>query len=400
MSRRGGGSPGTSRNIDAYKGAVRGMSMRQRVEKWAAQGSYRVYSTPSRVEDWVSIRVHKTHEHRELVSAPNAIGERTAIVALYPRKALAPSTERLLRSLRDAGVDPVVVANRTREIEACLEVWGDLAAAVVVRPNVGRDFGAYQSGVSFLRDEGVLPRVDRVGFFNDSVLYPPDVKPLMAELYDDPGDASTMFMNFEMRPHIQSFAFTLSGAAMRDPDVVEFWENYYPSNFRTHAILQGEALLSRTLIRKGLLPTALCTWKRLTDGLAPQGGWDSLTPQEAMALRVYTLPWRVGPRLEHMLMEFPDTYTTTDLALLAEVALSAKNPTHALGGVAARVCGFPLKLDYVKTGLVTIDEFERLLDSIGIVEPELTEVMRLTRAGGTIASTSGVRRIWTRYGMY
>lgn len=93
----------------------------------------------------------------------------------------------------------------------------DAAAIVIVRENLGYDFGAWGHAVELL---GGLAGARSVSFTNDSILAVPcDVKTggvsqLRQQIANAPGDVIFLTSNQEVRRHCQSFFFTLRAGAL------------------------------------------------------------------------------------------------------------------------------------------------------------------------------------------
>ncbi|HQZ12754.1 MAG TPA: hypothetical protein PK286_07680 [Devosia sp.] len=154
----------------------------------------------------------------------------------------------LLQSLRAERVNILVVFNREPTGQE-LEVARRYAWRVVIRKNVGRDFGAYRSAVLNLISSGA--EVERLLFLNDSVFYLPgrQLGEMVGRLVRSDRPVTGAFENHARTHHLGSFAFAVSGDVYRDARFQAFWRNYRPYDLRQHAIRRGEIALSQ-LYRK------------------------------------------------------------------------------------------------------------------------------------------------------
>ena len=75
------------------------------------------------------------------------------------------------------------------------------------------------------------------------------------------------------------------------------------------------------------------------------------------------------------------------------------NPTHHAGLLASRTLGAPLKLDILRTGLVTVLGVKNTLSLMGCNDLEVKELMNTLVSEGTHASRSGFTRLWSDYGL-
>lgn len=207
-------------------------------------------------------------------------GSKYAIVVFYPGFGVDEGFLALLRSLRRAGVNAIVVCNGTPAPALLDEVRAE-AQRILLRPNVGRDFGAYRAATIHL-NRRALP-ASRVLYFNDSVIYlaGAQLDRLVSELADSEFPAVGTYENHEYHHHIGSYAFSVSGEVFRDPRLQQFWQRYRPYDIRPHAIHQGEMGLSRRLREAGYSFDVIYSIDRLADRLR------QLDPAEIIDLARY-----------------------------------------------------------------------------------------------------------------
>ncbi|WP_108860593.1 rhamnan synthesis F family protein [Ruegeria sp. Alg231-54] len=114
---------------------------------------------------------------------------------------------------REAGFSVVLVANSNGEFK-CSEQDLSRFVCVLSRPNRGFDFGAWSCAV---RSIGGLSNCKEVSFTNDSII--PTSADALRDLLvrSDRRDDDVLFMtnNNELRPHKQSYFFTLRNQAMK-----------------------------------------------------------------------------------------------------------------------------------------------------------------------------------------
>jgi len=117
---------------------------------------------------------------------------------------------------------------------------------VMVRRNVGRDFGAYRAATLRLLSQGLKP--ERVLYFNDSLLYieGTELDRLMAEFIFSEFDVVGLGEN-QYQHHVGSYALSVSGVAFMHPRFRAFWQDYVPYELRKHTIHAGELGLTAML---------------------------------------------------------------------------------------------------------------------------------------------------------
>lgn len=321
----------------------------------AAHVTYWLATTPVRISTWWRVRVRREHRRWQVVGSTDIDWtDRVAIVAVHPRHALVGSVRRSLAALRAQQVTTVLVLNESPDRERCAARWRDHADVLLTRPNIGRDFGAYQAGVSFVREHAAVDRIRRVIFLNDSVVHLPTTPRLLGDWLAEATGSSALSVNQIPQPHLQGFAFELDGAVAFGQPLTRFWQRYYPSDIRHRAIRRGELGLSDVLRRGGRTLTGYLSADRL--GPSSGGEWEHL--------------------------------------------LAIGNPSHVAGLAAARKCGFPLKLDLVAVGAATAAEVTTVLRAAGVEDDEVSALDRLFAERGRLGDSPGIRGLWQRAGLW
>lgn len=150
---------------------------------------------------------------------------------------------------------------------------------VLVRLNVGYDFGAWASAIV------TLPGIDRAALLaiaNDSVYGPTvDFSQMLRRVADSPADVVGATDSYEQTYHLQSYLLFFKPRALRDPAFMRFWRAVRIGD-RQQVIDLYETALARRFRRAGLAvealyPTAptfrgnrtLTDWKGLLDAGFP-----------------------------------------------------------------------------------------------------------------------------------
>lgn len=178
-----------------------------------------------------------------------ARGDVYAIVVKYAGHGESANLHVLLDALRRAQVNTVLVCNGEVPPEE-LRALSQRVHRVMVRRNVGRDFGAYRAATLGLLSQGVKP--ERMLYFNDSLLYIEGVEldRLVAEFIFSEFDVVGLGEN-QYQHHVGSYALSVSGAAFLHPKFRRFWQDYMPYDLRKHTIHAGELGLTEMLKNLG-----------------------------------------------------------------------------------------------------------------------------------------------------
>lgn len=217
------------RQICNRHGAIRVLAAEELCRASAAVTSQRTalanFLSPPKV---AAPHVHKVEGHvayRWHVAPAEGLvaegGELCLFIAHAPFGQLSEWTARYLRGLRDAGLR-VIACLAVEDVDTPVQPdWASHADAVLLRANVGFDFGAWADLLRLLPD---LWTAGRLVFANDSVVGP--FKPL-SDLFervrtDDAGffaltDASVPIY------HAQSYLFGWAGRNLQDMGLRAFW---------------------------------------------------------------------------------------------------------------------------------------------------------------------------------
>jgi hypothetical protein len=350
--------------------------------------SFFCYSWKIRAGEWVEIRLLRRHKQIVLLKESDLnLIDRFAVLALFPRTALLPSVKRLVELLKRQGYSIVAIINESSHSErwvAELEIDLDV---IIKRPNIGRDFGAYQCGIRYLESRLHLekPHAELL-LVNDSVYYTPKAAAGLRDFFGSPSDWKSLFINFQFHLHAQSFFVSFAGKVLSDRKFREFWKKYYPTSIRHNVINKGEIALSRTLLSRGFSPDPFVTAERLEQSL-------SVNPELKLFEKFGV--WSEAPEKYR---DLERTSPQLDIFRLRQV-LDLKNPTHQLGLLSARLLGTPLKLDLMKTALCTFADFRECMLESEVSEEEWLHLRAVLIATGTSNSVQGLPALWRRYGL-
>jgi len=191
------------------------------------------------------------------------VGPRVAIFIHFDAGgALRLHVRQYLSALREAGLSVVFVTNSGRLRAEAMAVLRTLCAGVIVRRNIGYDFGAMREGIDLLG----LPRPDTemVVLVNDSVYGPlQPLEPLLNRLDFSRADVWGMTESWQSRFHLQSYFIAFGWAALTSPAWAAFWRGVRPVSSKWWVILQYEVGLTQRFLRAGLRARALWGYQDL-----------------------------------------------------------------------------------------------------------------------------------------
>jgi GT2 family glycosyltransferase len=161
-------------------------------------------------------------------------------VAFSPDGHLLPYTRHYLNRLKAKGFDIILMMNGDSALPPPPEALA-LARIVVMRDNLGFDFGAWRDAL--VRFPGVWD-AELVLFTNDSIIGPfGGFDRIVDRIVKTPAPLFFLTESEFAEPHFQTFFWGLKGAGLRHPVVREFLTSIRDLSTKTHAIFLYEVFL-------------------------------------------------------------------------------------------------------------------------------------------------------------
>ena len=209
-----------------------------------------------------------------------AVGSQVALFVHFDAGgAVRPYVLNYLRALRETGLSLVVVSNSGRLRPEAMAALQTLCDGIIVRRNIGYDFGAMREGVEYL----ALPRPDTemVLLVNDSVYGPlQPLGPVLQRIDFAAADIWGLTESWQTQFHLQSFFMAFGRPALTSRAWPEFWGQVRPVSSKWWVILHYEVGLTQHFLRVGLRARALWPYRELVQELpalefpAPAEGGD------------------------------------------------------------------------------------------------------------------------------
>ena len=328
-------------------------------------------SLPGRFNEWLLIKFFKQHLKYELFQE-GKISPRIIILAIFPDTTTLFSLKRMLDSITRTNYSLFVVINKNSETMKVLNLLESYNCTVTVRPNIGRDIGAYQSALHFLRKKTNVSNFERVALLNDSLYVTNQTADFYYEfLMSDRWNC--IYMNLQGIHHASSHSLIFDEKALGSKEFQEFWRRYYPSSSRTHSIFKGEFGITHSVGEdyfKPLINARLITSSNTSI---------ALSELEKSQIRIWSAKSEFeGYDLIHQNLN-AEQFVEVVLFCLENFQIS-----NSLGLFLHRFYGVPIKLDICAQKLVSKDSFLQLLDG---GEMDLSESILLRR----ILNPSNVR---------
>ena len=170
-----------------------------------------------------------------------------------------------LRALQGCGVSVVFVSNAERLRPASLAAVQALCAGVIVRRNIGYDFGAWAAGIEAIGP--AMPGVEMLYLANDSVYGPLAPLDKVLEQFDfTEADVWGCTESYQSRYHLQSYLLGFSARVLAHPAWATFWARVRPAN-KQYVVYHYEVGLSQAMLRAGFRCRAVWSYQTLLRGV-------------------------------------------------------------------------------------------------------------------------------------
>ncbi|HWL03726.1 MAG TPA: rhamnan synthesis F family protein [Xanthobacteraceae bacterium] len=202
-------------------------------------------------------------------------GKGFVLFLLASRPPLPAFTQDALEAIARSGLNLIIVYNGKLS-DSQRQTLLPHAHVIMERVNLGRDFGGYKDGISYLLKH--FPDMDRLALMNDSVFF---FKPGLDKLFADlsgPHDFIGLTEVIEHHYHVQSFMLSFGRAVIEHPNFQRYWRRYRPISTRRWAIHKGEVGLTRLVTKSGFKPHILYHGSQLIPYLRSE------RPEEILAL--------------------------------------------------------------------------------------------------------------------
>jgi hypothetical protein len=348
---------------------------------------HQVKTLPSECVHWIRINIFKEHKRYVLKTAwTENLEGKYAVFAIYPGTTTIQSCLRILESLNKSGFTVLVVVNRNKNSQEWLRVLGQENCIVVDRPNLGRDFGAYQAGIRLLNKNKNLLEVTRLVLVNDTTYISPKCQTEFLSGFFAENEYECSFKHYQGVVHASSSLIQITPSNIDFQAFLNFWEKYYPHNSRLKVVFQGEHELSKRIGIENLRPAT----KRVE--FLPA----EFKPEERNQLVTWIL--RSNPNFLTSL-GFQNYERKESDELMVRYAFENCQISNALGLYLARKYHFPLKLDLPYYLLASKKSLVEVLQNGGCSEIEIKIIEQNIELKGSTSIGTPLQRLFKSFGI-
>ena len=165
-------------------------------------------------------------------------------------------------SLHEAGISVVFVTNSGELQDAAFAALQPVCAGILIRRNVGYDFGAMREGLEYLK----LPRADTelALIINDSVYGPlRSLTELYSEIDFESADVWGCTDSWQSRYHLQSYCMAFSPRVVASDVWRTFWTRVTPTWSKAWLVRLYEIGLTQQLLKAGFTCRAIWPYQQL-----------------------------------------------------------------------------------------------------------------------------------------
>ena len=349
--------------------------------------SYRFFSMPSRYENWIKIRIFKKHKKFICIKRSESHPKDLTIVALWPRLGILSSVVNQIEILLQLKQEVVCVINKSKFSDDWIKTLEQFPITILLRENIGRDFGAYKAGFEYVSKEYGLSNIHNLTFANDTIFFAKDSIDVIKETLALNGDVKSIFLNLQDHLHAQSFFISFTKEVIVSKPFSKFWDHYYPSNERVHAINNGEVKLTQCLNKANFKFACYVNAETLHNIFSDFKPFTLSELGACYDIQGNSVEIRKRTKLSH---EFHK--------LQAERIVVSRNASHLLGLYLFRVRSVPLKLDLMMRAFHSSSDLYEVLKAKNFSSEALSDYESMLFKQGSWNTLRGVRILWRQHG--
>lgn len=310
-----------------------------------------------------------------------------AVFAIYPGTTSEESCLRIIESLIKNDFDVLIVINRNAKSTAWVKFFKGRGCTILERPNIGRDFGAYQAGIRFLLKNLPKNKIKRLVLVNDTCYVSPKSQVRFLNGFFEQDEYSTLLKHYQGVVHGSANLLNLNLHKFDSSEFFRFWRKYYPSNSRIRVVFRGEHRLSVAIQPKNLIPS--------TQILASDS--HRLNKSELSQLLIWTN--RSSPERYEIFQNMDSKNSYSANQNLVQYCFENLQVSNGLGLYLSRRYFFPLKLDLPYYLLSTKSDVIEVLRNQGCSNDECVKINDILERKGSLNIGSPFDRILRAFGI-
>ena len=336
---------------------------------------------PKQAKNWILVRIFRKDRKYEIIkSLPKENQDLIAVFAIYPGTTPLDSVLRIVESLQKQRYSVLAVINKNTESARFISALEEKNCAIMVRENLGSDFGAYQNGIRYLKKIDFYAHLKVLVLINDSIFVTPTSQVSISKISNPISEFNCIFVHHQGISHAGSMFLKLDQQTLFSNEFSQFWNQYFPYSSKRRVILRGEHVLSKAVGIGKFHPIVNI------DSINSVKDYDLLNSEE-----IQLLTWaRKSSSLTYFYIT--KSIEMSNLKELYSYTLSNLQISNALGLNISRVLHVPLKMDLIKLGLASVRDYLILARDAGCTENEVFELQKILNSKGGFLTDSLVKR--------
>ena len=340
---------------------------------------------PKSFKNWIKVRVFREHlGYLEFGRALTKSEKNIAIFAVYPGTSPLNSVLRIIKNLKANDFQILAVINNGDQSKKYVNFLGKNGCSILVRKNIGADFGAYKTGIRYLKLNNLYEHLQSLILVNDSMFVSKSSEKSISHIASSSNVTNCLFLHREGVVHAASIFLKFDRQILLAPHFSKFWEKYYPYSNKRKIIAFGEHKLTKIIGPKYFVPyvnLGSVNQKKEIRFLIPE--------------KIQLLTWsRRTTDLNYVFIS--ESLKRSDHSSAFSYAVFNLHLSNALGLYLNRVHGVPLKLDLVRAGVVSPSDFLQVPRRDGCSSTEIAELTKIIEDKGSFATRSLLLRLIER----
>lgn len=343
---------------------------------------------PKQVKNWILVRIfHKDRKYEIIKALPKSNQNQLAVFAIYPGTTPLESVLRIVESLQKQRYSVLAVMNKNSDSARFISALKENHCGIMVRENIGADFGAYQSGIRYLKKIGLYSNLKFLVLVNDSIFVTPKSQKSISKISDPTSEFNCIYVHHQGISHAGSMLLKFDHQTLSSNGFIQFWNRYFPFLNKRRIILRGEHALSKAVGIHLFNPIVNL------DAIKSIKSY-SLLNSELIQLLTWS---RKSSSLTYFYLS--KSIDVSNWKKVYSYTLSNLQVSNALGLNISRVLQVPLKMDLMRLGLVSASDYLLLARKAGCTENEVVELQKILNTKGGFLTDSLVKRTLKIYSL-
>jgi hypothetical protein len=339
-----------------------------------------IIAVPSMLSNWIAVTIFKKHLKFEFFQEiKKNESSKFALIASFPGTSTFLSLHRQIQIFARYGYNVILILNKNSKSKDWAERLSGINCSIVLRDNIGADFGAFKCIAKYLQKE-YKDSISQIILANDSLYYTPDAFKGLSLILKDNSEFNCLFFNRQGIRHAGSMLLKFDFTEIEQDAFWKFWGNYYPYSIKNQVVRKGEHKLTQAFDSNYFRP--------LVNMQSIDKKFVKLETTELVQAVVWS---KLSNKLIHQQIEL--SRQLVDHRRILEFCISNLQVSNSIGLWATRIFVIPFKLDLPQVGLATISDLLKLAKLHGCEEEEIREIRILLQSRPNITEGSYLKNM-------